>query len=587
MLKRLEQQQKELNVNSQRVNILPLEQIVACIENFQGNSDTRDKEDQRPPRKRARYSFEDFLVEIPDDKSAKESEAGKEAAAREPTEPLEEELPVMPEKMGTWSEALLSSAREGRITLAQHRVLLSLRFPDMRIRESSIRDAHKNTYDWVVETNQDRENERQNELPLINTWLKSGDGVFWLAGKAGSGKSTLMKHVTRQANLASLLQKWARYGKVVICRFFFWNSGSKLQKSQEGLLRTIFYQIFHSCPELILGLLPERCKHTSGDDNTTDWTLMDLLQLLNRFVAMEFMRTSFCIFIDGLDECGEDLLDLIAILQSMKNNRIKMCLSSRPWNCFEEAFGQDKRRSIRLEEHNRADILRFVNDTISSSPGFRKLRQVDPECSSLINEVVDKAQGVFLWVFLVTRSLIRGLTNGDSIHTLRVRLRKLPPELEPYFMHMFKSIEDVYLQETAELLQISVAAVEPHPTMLYQALLEPDIETFEEKCRELISDSDLDIFILNIHQTEKRINARCQDLLETVNGQSALNTNSNPFMEAYQNSRVDFLHRTVSDFLRQPDMTALLSSHARENFEPRTEIAKAFRVIFRSFDSLN
>lgn len=154
-------------------------------------------------------------------------------------------------------------------------------------------------------------------------------------------------------------------------------------------------------------------------------------------------------------------------------------------------------------------------------------------------------------------------------------------------MHMFKSIEDVYLQETAELLQISIAAIEPHPTMLYQALLEPDIEMFEEKCRELISDSDLDIFILNIHQTEKRINARCQDLLETVNGQSALNTHSNPFMEAYQSSRVDFLHRTVSDFLRQPDMTALLSSHARENFEPRTEIAKAFRVIFHSFDSLN
>ena len=147
MLKRLEQQQKELNVNSQRVNILPLEQIVACIENFQGNSDTRDKEDQGPPRKRARYSFEDFLVEIPENESAKESEAGKEVAAREPTEPLEEELLVMPEKMGKWSKALLCSAREGRIALAQHSVLLSLRFPDMRIRESSIRDAHKNTYD--------------------------------------------------------------------------------------------------------------------------------------------------------------------------------------------------------------------------------------------------------------------------------------------------------------------------------------------------------------------------------------------------------------------------------------------------------
>lgn len=562
-----------MKVNSQPVNLLPLQKIVAAIKKFQEQTGTRDEEDQGPPRKRACHSFEDFLVDIPEDEPAEEAEEG---AVREPEEPREEELPIMLEKMDEWSKVLLCSARQARVTLTQHTVLLSLRFPDMRIRESSIRDAHQNTYDWVVETSHDRENEHQDPIPLINTWLRSGDGVFWLAGKAGSGKSTLMKHVTRQANLATLLRPWARGQKIVICRFFFWNSGSKLQKSQEGLLRTIFYQILHSCPELILELFPERC-----NGNRMDWTLMDLLQLLKRFVAMNFTRESFCIFIDGLDECGEDLLDLIAILQSMKNSRIKMCLSSRPWNCFEEAFGQDKRRLIRLEEHNRTDILRFVNDTISSTPGFRKLQRLDPECNSLINEIVDKAQGVFLWVFLVTRSLIRGLTNGDSIQTLRVRLRQFPPELEPYFMHMFKGIESVYLQESAELLQISVAALEPQPTMLYQALLEPDIETFEEKCRELISASDLDTFLLQIDQTKARINARCQDLLETVDYPSSY-TDFNSFMEAYQSSKVDFLHRTVSDFLRQPEMTALLSKHARENFEPRAKLNKARQVIFRS-----
>jgi hypothetical protein len=90
---------------------LPLEQIVACIENFQGNSDARDKEDQGPPRKRARYSFEDFLVEIPENESAKESEAGKEVAAREPTEPLEEELLLMPENEQMVQSTLIQRSR--------------------------------------------------------------------------------------------------------------------------------------------------------------------------------------------------------------------------------------------------------------------------------------------------------------------------------------------------------------------------------------------------------------------------------------------------------------------------------------------
>lgn len=26
-------------------------------------------------------------------------------------------------------------------------------------------------------------------------WLEEGDGLYWIAGKAGSGKSTLMKYI--------------------------------------------------------------------------------------------------------------------------------------------------------------------------------------------------------------------------------------------------------------------------------------------------------------------------------------------------------------------------------------------------------
>lgn len=29
----------------------------------------------------------------------------------------------------------------------------------------------------------------------IAEWLESGSGVYWISGKAGSGKSTLMKHL--------------------------------------------------------------------------------------------------------------------------------------------------------------------------------------------------------------------------------------------------------------------------------------------------------------------------------------------------------------------------------------------------------
>lgn len=583
MLNRLIQQQKDLRLAGEPVDIQPLQAIASSIEHFREIvKDPENDEDPEPPRKRARYANGESSVTS----SRPDEELGNRTGGKddEEQETPQEEPPVMPQNMSTWSHVLRTSAQRARITHAQHAVLMSLRFRDMRSRESNIHDAYKNTCNWVVETNHSDQETVQTEIPLINRWLSSGKGVFWLAGKAGSGKSTLMKHVTRQTNLEKLLGRWTYKRKIVICSFFFWHSGTKLQKSQEGLLRTLFYQIFHSCPDLIQRLLPERFHDT---DASNDWLRMDLLELLRRFVALDFPETAFCLFIDGLDECGEDPMDLIEILQDIDNPSIKMCLASRPWNCFQEAFGKDKAKTIRLEEHNRGDILHFVNDTITNCSGFLKLRHTDPECGSLITEIADKAQGVFLWVFLVTRSLMRGLVNGDSFHTLRLRLKTFPPELEPYFMKMFKSIEPVYLQETSELLQTSVSATEPYPTMLYQALLEPDLDAYEARCEAIFSELDIDAFLIGLEQTKKRVNARCQDLLETVDCPPAQSISSNQFTDAYHGSKVDFLHRTVSDFLRTPEMKALLKEHAGEGFDPQYKVNKSFQIILRLLEGLN
>ena len=48
---------------------------------------------------------------------------------------------------------------------------------------------------------------------------------------------------------------------------------------------------------------------------------------------------------------------------------------------------------------------------------------MDRRCDELIEEIVFLARGVFLWVFLVTRSLRWGLTNADDMVDLRARLR--------------------------------------------------------------------------------------------------------------------------------------------------------------------
>lgn len=68
----------------------------------------------------------------------------------------------------------------------------SLAFPVMADREHEIVDAELETFNWVFKE------PRSEERPWSNflEWLQTGGGLYWMSGKAGSGRSTLMKHLS-------------------------------------------------------------------------------------------------------------------------------------------------------------------------------------------------------------------------------------------------------------------------------------------------------------------------------------------------------------------------------------------------------
>jgi hypothetical protein len=199
---------------------------------------------------------------------------------------------------------------------------------------------------------------------------------------------------------------------------------------------------------------------------------------------------------------------------------------------------------------------------ISENTNFTELKTEDPKYDLLIQAIVDRSQGVFLWVFLVMRSLMRGLANGDTMDELQMRLRALPQELEPYFEHMINSIEDIYRTEMAELLQIALLAVEPYPLIVYHLLREENMESWSRNC--LIPENN--IISSGLQRTKKRINARCQDLLQI----HAFST------RLHYEDQVDFLHRTVKDFLQGPEMTDMLLANVGQGFKPNDILCQTF-----------
>jgi hypothetical protein len=178
-----------------------------------------------------------------------------------------------------------------------------------------------------------------------------------------------------------------------------------MQRSQKWLLQSLLYDIFRKCPDLIETTLPSRWHSfyaQASKEDSEEWTRQELLDAFRNLTQDNGSSTAFCIFVDGLDEYEGEHEELVQVIKIFaKNPNVKLCIASRPWNVFEAAFGDDPIRKLYLQDLNRPDIALYVKNKLEDRPDFQKLRWQNPEADELIKELMDKSQGVFLWVFLV------------------------------------------------------------------------------------------------------------------------------------------------------------------------------------------
>lgn len=62
----------------------------------------------------------------------------------------------------------------------------------------------------------------------------------------------------------------------------------------------------------------------------------------------------------------------------------------------------------------------------------------------LVDQIAERAAGVFLWVFLVARDLWCGLTEYNCFEDLKRRLESIPTDLGAFFRQILDSVESTY-----------------------------------------------------------------------------------------------------------------------------------------------
>ncbi|KAI0173723.1 hypothetical protein BJ166DRAFT_586578 [Pestalotiopsis sp. NC0098] len=446
-----------------------------------------------------------------------------------------------------------------------HKILDSLCFSQIEERREIIPVAHAKTYDWIFDS----------RVTTFSEWLEhSNASIFWIAGKAGSGKSTLMKHIHVHSKTLEGINKWAGTHQVLIASHFFWAAGTLMQKSQEGLLRTLTYQILTQFPGLAHRVFPDRWKAALRSVEALHqelWTASQLLVGLTSLLVL--IKDCFVVlFVDGLDEYSGELDNLIEMLDTLgKFTNVKLCVSSRPWLEFSDAFC-DSPWKLYQQDLTRNDIERFTQDTLEANSRFRLFKARNMQASQeLVSCITDRAEGVFLWVHLVTRSLIRGIVNADNIVDLQQRLDDLPRGLEPFFERMLETIDEFYKKRTAKVLLVLAHARVPLPLVTFYFLDTQDGLPFDPqgllKNWPYVDEKEAEA----VENKKRQLIAQFKDFISL---------HDHPTKGALFGFSVGFIHRTAIEFISRDQTRERLCEMSGSAFDP---IAALFEVSIEQF----
>ena len=450
--------------------------------------------------------------------------------------------------------------------------LLRLRYDGMEDREGRIAQAHKETFRWIFEDRNTQEKSWSN----FKDWLESDSQLYWITGKAGSGKSTLMKYicqpesdvlesntgVTHESRYSAHLQKWAGGSQLITAVHFFWNSGTKLQMSHRGLLLSLLYQLLRQAPHLIATISPRRWEALClFNDNPKGWSDQELHTMLRTAVREASRSLKICLFVDGLDEFDGELNDLICLFQDLVQNRnVKACVASRPWLVFEDAFKH--KPSLMLQDLTFDDIKLYVMSSLRDNSSFAQLQRRETEyADQLVEDIVLKASGVFLWVHLVVASLLAGMGFGDRVSDLQKRLELLPPELEMLYDKILQSLDSFYLEHAAQLFKLVQESYDPPPLILLSFADEEDLDPYAYNIKPLSHDE----LSLRADTMRRRLNSRCKGFLEVGN-------KSTGAIGEVMEQTVQYLHRTVKDYMESKEAQRTLETAIRSDFDPHQRL---------------
>ena len=366
--------------------------------------------------------------------------------------------------------------------------------------------------------------------------------------------------------------------KQAVAAFFFHDRGTPLQKSLIGLLRGLLYQILMQYDDLVLKVLPMYSKSSAMGGSTLWSSERELQRALAAITAQQNILGEVLIYIDGLDEYAGNHTDLLNWIEELidpsvpRGLKLKLCISSRPLNLFEDMLGRFP--GLIIHEKTHQDIAAYVRSTINAQITGRSGEQ-KREVELLAEEVVEKASGVFVWVKLVVDDLAQGLLDGDSMSQLRDRLATLPNDLEALYAGILHKLNPSYHKEARTIFEV-VRNAQGFVTLLDLAMIAEPLDLTEDAASKAIDNTEVKALCSNM---ERRLRSRIGGLIEAQVDELA--DDGIQYYHALGNTSVQILHQTAKDFLAKEESWTRVGLHQDEDFDPNETLLRICLQLYR------
>lgn len=363
----------------------------------------------------------------------------------------------------------------------------------------------RGTCEWICQTK------------VLNAWLhleemeqkSQPNSILWLHGNPGTGKSTMAIFLTEK------LSTDFNATENMTLIYFFCDASFEKQRTATSIIRGFLYQLVQRHRDLLYKYILPKYKER-GNQLFTSFDA--LWRIFLAAAADQDTGQKYCI-IDALDECDNGSKDTLLCqlhetfhCQEKPPPNLSILITSRPYPEIGEYLQGFTNADLASFDQARQDIDRCIRERVDDLA--KKKKYTDKVKREIIDLLMDKAEGTFLWVGLACEEL-RGKPSKDAIQFLR----DMPKGLVSLYANLLNTATE---DKTGEC--VAIRRILSFVVVSFEALT---VTALSEACQLHQDEPDLDT---RLQYTRDQI-ASCR-LLVVVNDQ-----------------KVQLLHQSVRDFL--------------------------------------